>query len=284
MSRTGAIRAIIIDAIEAGVPLFNAGQAAACTAIYRLAAFSVLNLGGEQLSKSTKSALDKALRRLSDRNSAVDKAWILRQALDQTLLELSRSESTTSSTKRLNRLQTKELFSFETERDQGWRSVNDDVMGGISQGRMIFNASQQTASFAGALSLQNNGGFSTVRSVDRDLGLTGFEGLILRVRGDGRSYRLQAQVGSERRRMGSYRKTFATTKGEWQEVRVPFAEMGLNIRGRSISSEPIEGSDVRSIGFSIADKNESPFELEIDWIKAYRQADYGSADLASSSS
>ena len=64
---------------------------------------------------------------------------------------------------------------------------------------------------------------------------------------------------------------FQTRAGEWQEIRVPFDSLVHQVMGRRIpATGPIPPEQIRSISFIIADKNEAPFALEIDWIRAYR--------------
>lgn len=56
------------------------------------------------------------------------------------------------------------LFGFDSpDAAQQWQAVNDGVMGGISDGRFRITA-DQTMEFSGTLSLENNGGFASVRS------------------------------------------------------------------------------------------------------------------------
>ena len=302
-----AARQIIGDAISAGVPLFNSGQPAACVAIYKIAAFSVLSFGGGQLTEATQRALQKSIAAAKKAGGDTDKAWTLRAALDRALRDLMKpaSKRTKSPSKRglsrrtddqtstsLTSLAGKEqstvnstgserksLFAFDGNESTSWRSVNDDVMGGVSKGQIKIDSKAGTATFAGALSRRNNGGFSTVRSKSSALELGGYDGLVLRVKGDGRTYRVQALGGSSRWQMRIYQAEIKTTKGEWREIRVPFEEMNLSIRGRRFPGKTIDSSKIRSIGFSIADKNEAPFALEIDWIKAFREP---SGDLAAS--
>lgn len=52
-----------------------------------------------------------------------------------------------------------------------WVAVNDGVMGGRSTGGPEVAAGQLR--FTGVLSLENNGGFSSVRTVGRDFDFTG---------------------------------------------------------------------------------------------------------------
>lgn len=162
------------------------------------------------------------------------------------------------------------LMDFAAGGEPSWFTLNDDVMGGISQSAFE-RLDPSLGVFKGALSLENNGGFATIRSASRDFGLAGYRGLRVRLRGDGREYGLSALGGDERGRSGAWRKKFTPPAGEWTVVDVPFEDMVLNIRGRRFpDAGPPDPEGVRSFSFIIADKDETPFRLEIDWIAAYR--------------
>jgi monofunctional biosynthetic peptidoglycan transglycosylase len=63
------------------------------------------------------------------------------------------------------------LFAFASpEAAAAWQAVNDGVMGGVSEGRFKITE-RQTLQFYGTLSLENNGGFASVRSRPRTLAL-----------------------------------------------------------------------------------------------------------------
>ncbi len=79
-----------------------------------------------------------------------------------------------------------QLFGFASPNAVAdWQAVNDGVMGGVSDGRFRIT-DRQTLEFYGTLSLENNGGFASVRSRPRALGLQAGDTLVARVRGDGR--------------------------------------------------------------------------------------------------
>ncbi|MHC4830738.1 MAG: CIA30 family protein, partial [Planctomycetota bacterium] len=63
-----------------------------------------------------------------------------------------------------------------------WQTVNDGVMGGRSRGGPQVT-DQGTLLFAGEISLENNGGFSSVRTRPKSLALKGYDGLSLRLKG-----------------------------------------------------------------------------------------------------
>jgi NADH dehydrogenase [ubiquinone] 1 alpha subcomplex assembly factor 1 len=146
-----------------------------------------------------------------------------------------------------------------------WQIVNDDVMGGVSTS--TFQVTNQTAIFRGAVSLENNGGFASVRTTPANLNLAEATEFILRVRGDGRQYKFTARMNSNFDG-APYQSSFATRKAEWQEIRLPFDKFAPTFRGRQLTGEPpLSAPKLSSIGFLIADQQAGPFQLEIAWIK-----------------
>jgi monofunctional biosynthetic peptidoglycan transglycosylase len=146
-----------------------------------------------------------------------------------------------------------------------WVAVNDGVMGGRSSGGPAVAAGQLR--FTGVLSLENNGGFSSVRTVGRDFDLTGAKNVVLRVRGDGRRYQLRLATDARFRGITvSYGGEFATQAGRWTEVRVPLSGLRASAHGFALLGPPFEPSQVREIGLLLGDKREGPFALTVDWI------------------
>jgi uncharacterized surface protein with fasciclin (FAS1) repeats len=69
-------------AIERGVPLFNAGQHAACAAIYEMTIESMVALGSD-LDARMIERLERALADARRQNSWGDRAWTYREAMDE---------------------------------------------------------------------------------------------------------------------------------------------------------------------------------------------------------
>jgi monofunctional biosynthetic peptidoglycan transglycosylase len=146
-----------------------------------------------------------------------------------------------------------------------WVAVNDGVMGGRSRGGPTLLDGQ--LQFRGDLSLANNGGFSSVRTLGADYDFTGASAVLLRVRGDGRPYQLRLATNAGFRGMAvSYAGEFATEAGQWIEVRVPLATLVPTVRGFRLDGPPLDPSRIREIGLLIADKREGAFALDVDWI------------------
>jgi monofunctional biosynthetic peptidoglycan transglycosylase len=164
------------------------------------------------------------------------------------------------------------IFDFDTRDSSGdWTSVNDDVMGGVSTGG--FRISDQGAlEFKGVVSLENNGGFASIRSRDAKYDLSDFEGLLIRVRGDGHRYACNLRTDFEIM-AGSYQQRFETKKDEWQEIALPFRDFVATSFGQVMRDAPkLNTEKIRSFGFTISDKQAGPFKLEVDWIKAVKKS------------
>lgn len=162
------------------------------------------------------------------------------------------------------------IIYFDTTKEiQKWFSINDDVMGGLSTSQ-IHLTEQGTAIFTGTLSLENNGGFASVRTPVYGHPLDRSEGLAIRVKGDGHRYKLR--IHTDDRWDGiAYSADFTTVDGEWMTVHVPFDKFIPTFRGWRVPDAPaITAGMVRQIGLMIADKQTGPFRLEIDSIVAYQ--------------
>ncbi|QDT96716.1 CIA30 family protein [Gimesia aquarii] len=159
------------------------------------------------------------------------------------------------------------LFDFsKQEAGNQWQTVNDGVMGGISEGRFRIS-NEGILEFFGTLSLENNGGFASVRSRPKQLNLQVGDILLTRVKGDGRKYSLNLYLPI-RRVAFSYRMEFKTEKDKWIELRFPLKDFVATSFGRTADNAgQVNAPQVNSIGFLLGDKKAGPFKLEVDWIK-----------------
>ena len=149
-----------------------------------------------------------------------------------------------------------------------WITVNDGVMGGKSKGGPTFEDGR--LNFAGTINT-DGGGFSSIRTRPDEHDLTGTAGLLLRVKGDGRTYEASLRTDAKLGRWWiPVRAEFETTEGEWVEVFVPYDAMTPSIMGRVIEKNPpaLELDKVKSFGIMLADGQDGDFTLEVDWIKA----------------
>lgn len=161
------------------------------------------------------------------------------------------------------------LFDFDEPRDvEEWEPINDTVMGGVSRSTLEAGGAS-TAVFAGTVSLENYGGFASVRSAVRDYDLRRCSGIRVRVKGDGKTYKLSLRADAAFDGV-AHQAGFATQAETWIDVDLPFHDFVPSFHGRVLQDTPgVDPRRIRSFSLLIADKQEGPFRLEIDWIKAY---------------
>lgn len=166
--------------------------------------------------------------------------------------------------------QEKPMYEFNNADEiDSWLIVNDGVMGGLSTSEIVLS-DNNTAIFKGAVSLENNGGFASTRTISRSYGLKGYDGVKLRVRGDGKNYQFRART-DDRFDGVSYRYSFDTTPNEWMIIEIPFELCEPVFRGRVLEGvKPLVSEEIQQLGFLITIKKADNFQLEIDWIKAYK--------------
>ena len=155
------------------------------------------------------------------------------------------------------------------EAAQKWQAVNDGVMGGVSDGRFRIT-DKATLEFFGTLSLENNGGFASVRTKPTELAIKAGDTIVVRVRGDGRDYVLNLYTTS-RQRAFSYRAALPTTKDEWTETRIPLADFVPTAFGRRVQGMgPVEPDQINGLGLMLSDKKPGRFTMQVEWVKVFR--------------
>lgn len=145
--------------------------------------------------------------------------------------------------------------------------VNDSVMGGVSWSE--FDA--DSSAFAGVLSIENNGGFASVRFANPQPDLTGVRSLVLTHRGDGRTYQLRLR--DERRLDGvAWRASFETQPGAWIETEIPLEAFVPTFRGRTLQGvEPLRKDSVLQISIMLATNEPGEFRVELGKLYAVVQ-------------
>ncbi|EDP70742.1 hypothetical protein FBALC1_08283 [Flavobacteriales bacterium ALC-1] len=156
------------------------------------------------------------------------------------------------------------IFDFNKEANiQNWNVVDDAVMGGRSSSQFKLN-SDGFGVFNGVVSLENNGGFSSVRYQLKKTEVTKYTKIELRLKGDGKNY--QFRVKNNSRNYYSYIITFSTTN-EWQDVEIALKDMYPSFRGRILNTPNFSHDFIEQIVFLIGNKKNEDFKLIIDTIE-----------------
>ncbi|MEO0409302.1 MAG: CIA30 family protein [Cyanobacteria bacterium P01_A01_bin.135] len=158
------------------------------------------------------------------------------------------------------------LTDFEaSDENESWSVVNDNIMGGRSLGGPEFDGAVMT--FSGYINT-NGGGFSSVRKPLDPSILEPYSRVVLRLKPDGRAYRLIMEDALEARSAPTvHRKNIEFgPAGEWQIVSVAFDQLQPSVFGNPVEAPPFRKDLASRIGLMLNDVGDGPFELEVDWI------------------
>ena len=137
------------------------------------------------------------------------------------------------------------------------------------RGSRLRRTDEGTGVFEGLVSLDNRGGFASVRGSVPETDLSMAKGVRIRLRGDGRRYRLVLR--NDARSSGvSHMQAFEPPAGKWWEVDLPFDGFEPSVRGkRPPHARPLDPARIKQVGFLIADGTSGPFRLEVAWIRGW---------------
>ena len=163
---------------------------------------------------------------------------------------------------------TRLITDFSNLANQQWVITNDGVMGGKSSSQFQINKDGNGV-FLGTVSLENNGGFASVKNYE-PLNLSGFSEIRLTGLGDGNRYSFRLQTGDKSSvHPWSYEQRFDTKDGKWIEVDLSVNAFKPTYRGKTPDNvPPLDLSAIKRYGFLISDKQAGDFRLEIDRISA----------------
>ena len=156
------------------------------------------------------------------------------------------------------------IFDFNKNSSiSNWVVVDDVVMGGRSNGNFQLNKDGKGV-FYGKVSLENNGGFSSLRYGFNKLNLEKFKSIILKIKGDGKNY--QFRIKHKSTDYASYITSFSSS-GEWQEIEITLNSMYPSFRGRKLDEPNFFHKSIEEVTFLIANKRNEDFILLIDKIE-----------------
>ncbi len=144
-------------------------------------------------------------------------------------------------------------------------------MGGVSASRLRFDVAGH-AVFEGDVSLENNGGFASVRASWLDLGCADTVAYGLTAWGDGHTYKLNLRTDSGFDGV-NYQAVFTPAPGLWTQTVLPVAAFAPNFRGRVVqAAPPLQPEQVRQVGLMISDKQAGEFRLPVKTLEALSHA------------
>ena len=135
-------------------------------------------------------------------------------------------------------------------------------MGGRSNGNFELNKDGHGV-FSGKVSLENNGGFSSLRYITETIDIARNTKVCIKLKGDGKNY--QFRIKADRNQRYSYITTFKTS-GEWETITINLKELYPAFRGRTLNYPNFDKTTIEELAFLIGNKKAEDFKLLIDSI------------------
>lgn len=144
-----------------------------------------------------------------------------------------------------------------------WKIVDDVVMGGKSKGRFSIDNDGHGV-FEGKISLENSGGFSSVRHPFKKVAVTENSTVLITLKGDSKDY--QFRIKDKSTTPYSYITTFKTSDA-WQTIEIKLSDLYPSFRGRKLDLPNFESDSFEEIVFLIGNKKQESFKLILDKIE-----------------
>ena len=155
------------------------------------------------------------------------------------------------------------IIDFRNGSTANWYVVNDGVMGGMSSSSFVLDP-EGYGQFAGHVSLQNNGGFASVKHQFEKIPVDHFQQISLRIKGDGKRYQLRLKPDTNCRHAHI---SHFETNVQWQDLAFPLNDLRPTYKGRALDLPNFQADFLEEIGFLIANKQAESFRLLIDRIE-----------------
>ena len=139
-------------------------------------------------------------------------------------------------------------FPFKSDSGKYWRYVSDQVMGGVSNGKVTLEQDGEMyyARLTGNVSTKNNGGFIQLRAgisfANSVKDGKNIQGIRLNVRGNGETYDIHI-VTNDRAYYGDFYSATFQANSEWKMIDMPFN----TFERKRYNAAKLDPKDIRSI-------------------------------------
>ncbi|HEA54080.1 hypothetical protein LCGC14_1119220 [marine sediment metagenome] len=156
------------------------------------------------------------------------------------------------------------LVAFDgQENDLEWESLGDPVMGGQSDGK-VARSEEGYGHFCGTVRLDNGGGFASAKAdLPQPRDASGWTGVELLARGDGKTYKIGLRTSTNRRSI-VYQHSFTPDTDQWRCIRLPFSDFIPTWRGKTVTdAEPLDIRHLASVSLFVSGRQAGEFHLRM---------------------
>ena len=151
-----------------------------------------------------------------------------------------------------------------------WVMISDNVMGGITKSKLDYT--EQSMVLTGDISLENYGGFSSVKTRFGSFNLSAYKGLKIRYKATNQRFAFTLE-DSRNWTQPNFKGDLPGSKSDvWSEATIYFKDFKEYQIGEPTGGklDPNSLKDIVRLGIITTEKKEGPFSLEIDYVEFIR--------------
>lgn len=161
------------------------------------------------------------------------------------------------------------VIDFGESAEDSWYAVNDTVMGGVSDGDVLFE--EDSMIFEGEVSTDNNGGFASVRSPRDETDLSMYSRVLIRMKSEGQPFSMVI-ADNPLWYADQFKYDIVAPDEGWNTIEIPFESFELYTlmggypepTGDVMSSEDAE--EIIHLELMSKQFENGAFRLEVDFI------------------
>jgi hypothetical protein len=160
-------------------------------------------------------------------------------------------------------------FGNSADKTRDWVLITDNVMGGLSKSEINYNTN--SILLKGEISLDNFGGFASIRTKFSQFDLSQYEGVKIKFKSANQDFAFTLE-NSQNWTRPNYKNDFHSNKDGTREVATlyfkDFRETVIGQpTGKQLNLEKL--NNIVRLGIITTKKEEGPFSLEVDYIKFF---------------
>jgi len=158
-------------------------------------------------------------------------------------------------------------FGISKDKTSDWVMISDNIMGGITKSTLEYQ--EDALKLSGNISLDNFGGFSSVKTKFKRIDLSAYKGIRIRYKSNNQKFAFTLE-DTQNWTLPNYKGDFFNQKpNEWETSTILFKDFKEYQIGEPTGEklEPERLRNIVRIGVITTEKKEGPFSLEIDYIE-----------------
>jgi hypothetical protein len=161
------------------------------------------------------------------------------------------------------------IFNFGNGENQikNWVMISDSVMGGVSKSKLEYT--ENTMILSGDISLDNFGGFASVKTAFGKYDLSQFKGVKIKYKSTNQKFAFTLE-DNKNWTLPNYKGNFYSSKADiWEEKTIYFNDFKEYQVGEPTGKKLNDANlkNVVRMGIITTEKKEGPFSIEVDYVE-----------------